>query len=147
MSNWAKFRALPVAHRRLFVEAAILLGLVGAALKVMPYRICRSGLSLLAGEPTADTGREGLRRARNIAEVVRAAGRHGPTGYSCLRESLVLWHLLRRSGIRSQLRIGVRKDGGNLDAHAWVECQGLVLNDNDDVHVRYAAFENAVKDI
>jgi hypothetical protein len=40
----------------------------------------------------------------------------------------------------TELRIGVRKSAGALEAHAWVEYQGLVLNDRDDVCQRFAAF-------
>jgi hypothetical protein len=37
---------------------------------------------------------------------------------------------LRREGLPSQLRIGVRKADGALKAHAWVELCGSVVNDD-----------------
>jgi hypothetical protein len=41
---------------------------------------------------------------------------------SCLRRSLVLTALLRQRRRPAVLCVGVRKDGPNLRAHAWVEC-------------------------
>jgi hypothetical protein len=40
--------------------------------------------------------------------------------------------MLRARGADAQLRIGVRKDGGMLEAHAWVECEGFLLQGQDD---------------
>jgi len=42
---------------------------------------------------------------------------------------LALHQWLREEGLPSELRIGVRKDDGELRAHAWVELGGLVVND------------------
>jgi hypothetical protein len=52
--------------------------------------------------------------------------------------------LLRRRGIAGDLRIGVRKEAGRFEAHAWVELGGRVLNDNEDVGERFAAFGRAI---
>ncbi len=49
----------------------------------------------------------------------------GPWRYTCLRRSVVLYHLLRRSGRAVELRVGVRKDAdGSLAAHAWLVRDG-----------------------
>ena len=75
------------------------------------------------------------------ARVVRAAARHGLGNPSCLEESLVLVYLLRRQGIDSQLRIGVKKNIPKFEAHAWVECGGVALNEVVALHDHYAPFE------
>jgi hypothetical protein len=54
-----------------------------------------------------------------------AAYRLLPIGSTCLRESLVLYALLRRRGAAPKLRLGVNKEAGRLAAHAWIECTGL----------------------
>ena len=51
-----------------------------------------------------------------------------PIRSTCLRESLVLYALLRRRGAAPTLCLGVKKDGGQLAAHAWIECAGLMTN-------------------
>ena len=43
---------------------------------------------------------------------------------SCLRRSLVLTALLRQRGQPAVLCVGVRRDGAQIRAHAWVECSG-----------------------
>jgi hypothetical protein len=63
---------------------------------------------------------------------------------NCLVRSLCLQWLLRRRGVASELRIGARLVGGQLESHAWVEVDGRPVNDAPDVAERYAAFEGAL---
>jgi hypothetical protein len=58
-------------------------------------------------------------------------------GGNCLARSLVLWWLLKRRGIDSQIRLGVRKENAILLAHAWIELDQVVLNDRPDVDTFY----------
>jgi hypothetical protein len=46
--------------------------------------------------------------------------------------------------VESQLRIGVRLNQGRLDAHAWVECEGVPVNDRPDVGAQFASFGDIV---
>ena len=82
-----------------------------------------------------------LARVAAIVRLVQGAAAwslHRPT---CLHRSLTLWWLLRRQSIASELRIGVRKEQGRFEAHAWVERAGVALNDGSDVGLRFAAFQ------
>ncbi len=45
----------------------------------------------------------------------------------CLQKSLVLQSLLHRQGVAADLQIGVRKQAGTLQAHAWLERAGQPL--------------------
>lgn len=83
-------------------------------------------------------------RARTIAKMEEAAARHLPIVPNCLEKSLALWWLLRRRHIPADLRIGVRKDGGRLEAHAWVEAGGAVLSESGDEHVHFVPLEGAI---
>jgi hypothetical protein len=48
-------------------------------------------------------------------------GLPAPWRYTCLRRSIVLYHLLRRARRPVSLKIGVRKNAaGALQAHAWL---------------------------
>jgi hypothetical protein len=73
--------------------------------------------------------------------MVRAAGRYGISGATCLEESLTLWYFLRREGIAASLRIGVPKQAEKFEAHAWVEHKGRALNQSEEGHRHYIAFE------
>ena len=77
--------------------------------------------------------------------MMNAADRHGLVHPSCLVKSLTLWWLLGRQGIGSELRVGVRKEGRNLEAHAWVEREGIALNEPEERHHHYAAFDAALE--
>jgi len=59
-----------------------------------------------------------------LARFAAAAYRLLPINASCLRESLVLYALLRRRGAVPRLCVGVRKNGVELAAHAWIACDG-----------------------
>jgi hypothetical protein len=64
-----------------------------------------------------------------LDQFAAAAYRLLPIGSTCLRESLVLYVLLRRRGAAPRLCLGVKKDAGRLAAHAWIECAGLPTGD------------------
>ena len=77
-------------------------------------------------------------------ELVNIAARHTLGSRTCLTRSLLLGWLLRRRGVQSQLRIGVRLAQGALDAHAWVEYEGVPVNDLPDVSMQFASFGDLV---
>jgi len=98
------------------------------------------------GLPDAElfrSGAAGQRLAAASAQLVGIAARRGLWRATCLPRALTLWRLLRHQGLRAELRIGVRKEAGLLDAHAWVEYDGLPLDDASDVAERYAAFDGS----
>ena len=47
---------------------------------------------------------------------------------TCLRRSLTLQWLLARGGLDTTLQFGVRRENGSLQAHAWLEYQGQVID-------------------
>ncbi|HVR38369.1 MAG TPA: lasso peptide biosynthesis B2 protein [Thermoanaerobaculia bacterium] len=77
-------------------------------------------------------------RAIELARAVDRVARHLPLRTSCLDRAVALWWLLVRNGAGGALRIGVRREGDALAAHAWVEHEGEVLFD-DEVAQRYVA--------
>lgn len=75
-----------------------------------------------AGLPEGGFG-PGERRKARLARRLLA---HWPFGAGpCLRESLVIGHVLRRHG--PALRLGVARDGQAIAAHAWLEVGGVSL--------------------
>ena len=81
---------------------------------------------------------------RALGEAVNIAARHTPFPVTCLSRSLLLGWLLHRRGVASDLRIGVRLTQGKLDAHAWVEYEGIAINDSSDVNAQFASFGNLI---
>jgi len=74
-----------------------------------------------------------LERATALALAVDRVSRLGLARPLCLGRSLALHHILERRGILgSEVRVGVKGGGGELEAHAWVEWEGHVLGDRPE---------------
>jgi hypothetical protein len=64
-----------------------------------------------------------------------------PWRRTCLTRSLVLYHLLRRSGVPVELRIGVRRHQDAFTAHAWLTREGSAyLEEQTPPHEIIASF-------
>jgi len=79
-----------------------------------------------------------MERVRQLSGIVSRVNRDFLIfSADCLEESLALWWLLRRNGIDPDFRIGVRTITGRFESHAWVEYQGMMLNDMDRISIIY----------
>jgi Transglutaminase-like superfamily len=142
-----RFRALEPNARGLLLRAAVLLPLISLSLRLCGFRSTQASLkkhiTSAASKRHDSTDLAKAERTALIARMVRGAADRSIGGATCLERSLVLWWLLERQGIASSVRIGARKIGPKFEAHAWVECDGLALNDPEEVHEHYAAFDEA----
>lgn len=127
----------------MFRRASLLLLRIRFSLRRRGYQKTQEWLSANLPGDVAPVGApdEVTERVARTCRMVRAAERYGPGAASCLEESLALWYLLREQGLDCALRVGVRKEGGAFEAHAWVERDGAALNQTDEQHRHYAAFE------
>lgn len=145
MGSWSKLQYLSWSERWLFVQALLLLPLTALALQLFGFRRLQCALASLA--PTEQVSEQEVdtlvEQAYVTTKLVKAAAWYGPYHANCLQQSLVLWWLLRRQEIETDIRIGVRKEIIPFEAHAWVEYLGLVLNDSNDVYQRFAVFDRA----
>jgi len=119
----------------------MLLPWVAVRLKLQGFQATKNSLKSPARNISAHKLDGMSERAALTARMVRAAARHGIGSPSCLEESLVLLHLLGMQGIEALLRIGVRKNVAKFEAHAWVECGGVALNESESLHDHFAPFE------
>jgi hypothetical protein len=138
-----RYKGLDPASQRMFRRAAILLPLLRWSLRLRGYG--KTFASLQKRVPIQSKSMENRPEPREAVQaacrMVRAAQRYSLPTYTCLEESLALWYLLRKQGIAACLRIGVRKEKGKFEAHAWVEYGGEALNQDESMHRHYAAFE------
>jgi Transglutaminase-like superfamily len=143
-NRWLRFWHRPKSERRLALQALALCLLSLVALKSIGFQ--RWKRILLASSRrekhgTTTVGADDVSRAIAIYAVIGMVARNVPWDLiTCLPRSLTLWWLLRRRGIGAELRIGVRKDGEVITAHAWVVCRGEVVGDGE--HGRYEPFES-----
>ncbi len=144
---WERFRRFSALERpaqELFLRAIVLLPLVALSLRWRGFRATQTALQkfLSTAYPEHESALVS-KDAAVTAHMVNAADRHGLVHPSCLAKSLTLWWLLARQGIPSDLRIGIRKGKKEFEAHAWVERDGAALNEPDERHHHYAAFDAA----
>jgi len=138
-SRIRKLRTLPAADRALLAQAAGALPLIAIGVKLMGVARLLRALQSFGGPPAPAVAAD-LEAVRRAAWLVSVAARRGPIRGNCVSRSLTLWWLLRRRGLPSDFRVGVRTDTGRLEAHAWIEYGGAVVNDRADVHLRFTPF-------
>jgi hypothetical protein len=130
MSLIRKLRQLSANEWLLLVQAQALLPLTLVGVRIFGVSRWQSVLA----KTFANLNPYNPATARNIriATVTRMVGiasHYGILVGNCLERSMVLWCLLANSGIESEIRFGARKQNENLQAHAWVELNGVPLND------------------
>lgn len=139
-----RFNALDRPARKLFLQALALLPLVSLSLRWRGLRATEAALQKILANCSPEQNPDLVnQRIALTAHMVNAADRHGWVHPSCLAKSLTLWWLLGRRGITSDLRIGIRKEKEKFEAHAWVERAGMALNEPEERHCHYAAFDAA----
>jgi len=133
-----KFMTLSLRDRILFLKIWVLLCCVALLLRLLDYqRTCRLLERLSPSRADHDGATEdGMAYALRLGRLTRIAGRYVPTNGTCLRQALLVWWLLRRKGLPAEMHIGVRKRPAFV-AHAWVELDGLPVNDHADVGKRH----------
>jgi hypothetical protein len=131
---------LSAAERGLLVRALYLLPIVTIMLDLKGLRFTQDWL-MRKTAPHQASGDLVETQIWETVRMVRIATRYHQHWANCLKQSLVLWILLRDRGIISEVRIGIERESTKFSAHAWVEYQGIVLNDTEDVHQRYQAFD------
>ena len=143
-----RFSALERPARSVFLRAIVLLPLVSLSLRWRGFRTTQALLQRFLSNANPERNRAELQeRAALTAHLVNSADRHGLSHTTCLAKSLTLWWLLGRQGIESHLRIGIRKEDEKFEAHAWVERDGVALNEPEEHHRHYAAFVGALSSL
>ncbi len=140
-----RFKALEPRARGLFLRAAVLLPFISLSLRLRGFRATQSSLQkriprALAASSDQSSRTQPESTAALTARMVRSAAHRTWGSPACLEQSLALWWLLGRQGIASSVRIGTRKSAEKFEAHAWVECDGVALNEPEEAHKHYAAF-------
>jgi hypothetical protein len=153
VSRRHKFAALTWRERVLLFQSLLMLPVTALSVRIFGVQRWQNALLRVSQKGKDSSVRSSLnaappvislelktQEARQIARLVRAAANHGLYRANCLEQSLVLWCLLKRNGLESEIRFGARKEENQLQAHAWVECLGIALNEDRGVDKRYAPF-------
>jgi hypothetical protein len=121
MNHLRKFFGLPVMRQRLLLRAFVA---AIAAQMALPMFSLRRLQAFTARNAASKPGRSANGESeQDICWAAAVAARYTP-GAACMVEALTAQYLLSRFGYCSHLRIGVRRDGSGIAAHAWVELGG-----------------------
>ena len=85
-------------------------------------------------------------RAERVATLVKMAAARQFGNYACLPRSLTLLRLLGQQGIEARLKLGVRREDGHVEGHAWVEFEGTAINEPGDPDQDFGLLRGAGSD-
>jgi hypothetical protein len=141
---WSQYRASYPSTRKIWYTSLVLLPLLHLSLRLFGLRKVQTALARWQRKtPSPPTHKVAKAVARPMRAIYLATLWPFFSG-NCLSRSLLLWWLLLDAGIESDLRIGVRHFHGRLNAHAWIEYQGVPLNENADIHTQYSVFHESI---
>lgn len=127
-SGLQRLQRLSWPERWRLAALALLLPLVDLQLRRQGLKATQSRLARLRkSAPSRPPTSADHRFAQRLAELAAIAGKRGLYANTCLRQALVVHWWLRRRGLPCDLVIGAQPGHGELDAHAWVELEGVAL--------------------
>ena len=127
--------ALSLLQWWIILVALFMLPMIALSLKLSGFKQTKNRMSRFVPRNVADVSarEDDLSRARIISRAVAIAGNHGLFKANCLKQSLLLWWLLARRGIATELKLGTQKSPQEtFNAHAWVEYKGEALGNSSD---------------
>ncbi len=127
--------------RWVLAEAWVMLLFVDIGLRFLSFsRLQRFAATVKEAHHQNGTGMATVKRAQRLVGI--AARRH-LYPMTCLRQALALQRLLGERGIETTLQIGVRREARELDAHAWLEYEGVPIGQPPDVMDRFTVLKAA----
>lgn len=134
MTRALRFFKVSSRERSMFLASFAWLTLYRIGLWVVPFSVTKKW-TMAYRSPVEKT-----RDAEVVTEIVRAV--RSASGFvpyaSCLTQALAARKLLGYYGQGADLKIGVTKNEGNFEAHAWLEIDGRIVLGKQRVHSRYA---------
>jgi len=118
-------------------RGVLVLGVIDGV--VVEWNLRRHGAKgLVAVRP--DLGVD-AQRVRRICQIVDVALSLLPWHATCLRRSMTQLRVLARRGYQAELKVGVKPSVGGVAAHAWLEVNNWVVNDDPSVKETYNVFD------
>lgn len=133
LADLRKLRRQSPSNRYLLIEAVLSLGIVRAAILVLPFAWVARRLALETGNSAASpmTDNPAARAAAlRVGRAVRTAASRTPWESKCLAQALAAALMLRSRKIPFVLTLGVAKTSNpnpGIDAHAWLFSGDILL--------------------
>ena len=142
MKRLRQWWQLPMRERPLLLLLMALQPALSLSLRMRGFKWTRDRLAVLSRHPSPRraTGAD-LAAAERLAQLAKIAGRRNLVVTTCLRQALAVYGVLRRRGLRPEIRFGLdRRVSASPDMHAWVELEGVALA---QPHLRHKTFQPA----
>ncbi len=140
-ADLVRFASISVPERRRLVRAMLRLLWIDLGVRLYGFARLSNHLERRREPPRSGHGETSRPVAEVLGDWVRAvdvAARHHLYPMRCVPRSLALRAFLAEEGIATELRIGVRKEGERLAAHAWIEHRGTPIGESPTVGKRFA---------
>jgi hypothetical protein len=141
LTRVGKARRFSATDWRLLAESVVTLVASAVVLRLIAFPRVVAWAKRPSCRHAASWSLGGVERAAWLVGLASRA-----THTQCLTRSITLTRVLARRGIASDLRIGVRADKQQFEAHAWVEWNGHVLHDRATALDKYSAFDTPIGD-
>jgi hypothetical protein len=129
MRRMRRLAALTGSERSLLLRALFIVGVARGALWILPVGAARRLVAAAARTPKDIS-------VERFVWAVKGVSRRVPRA-TCLTQALAVQALLARAGHKSRVEIGVAKNSGLFEAHAWVVYGDRVVIGGPDV-ARYS---------
>ena len=113
MSNKEKFY---------IIQTFFYTGVYRAFILFVPFNKLRKSMGKHKQESPDKIDNDTYRTARTIASRVMFVSAKTPWESKCLVQALTAQKLLKNQGISTTIYLGVRKEGNEMKAHAWLRC-------------------------
>lgn len=127
----------------LAVRIGLLIPVIEIWMRTSSFQRCQRGLLRLARALPPYTRKvNSPADAEKLARLVALGNqRYSLYPADCLTVSLALQYVITRLGGQAELCLGVRTITGQFEAHAWVEVEGVPLNQLESVNDVYSRMD------
>jgi hypothetical protein len=130
MSNVGRFLSLTPAEQRRLAQAFLIVAGVRIGLSLVPFPRFQALLARLRAQANVKSGAGPT--TEQLARDVRVVSSYVPRA-TCLTQALAGQVLLQHFGHRAIVHVGVTKEEGTIQAHAWLESDGKVVIGESEV--------------
>ena len=105
-----------------FIQAYIYSGIARAYILFIPFNKLKKRMGKQKKESMEKESSDVYKVVKRIRWSVLKAARCTPWDSKCLVQALTAQWMLKRKKISSTIYLGVRKEGNEMKAHAWLRC-------------------------
>lgn len=116
------FLKLKFKDKLLFLETLVLEGIARAVILIVPFNKIKKYIGIHKKETSFEIDNTSCQIAMRVGWAVNHVSKNTPWESKCLVQALTAQRMLKRRKVSSTIYLGVKKNGGKMEAHAWLRC-------------------------